>query len=74
MTGEDRAEICRLHRSEEKPMKAIVRKLGVSRNAMRRALAADAPPEYARPPKGSAVDAIERRSAVCWRSGQRCPR
>ncbi len=40
---EDWAEIRRLHRSEEIPIKAIVRKLGVSRNAVRRALAADAP-------------------------------
>ena len=56
---EDWAEIRRLHRSEEMPIKAIVRKLGVSRNAVRRALAGDAPPRYVRPPKGSAVDAVE---------------
>jgi len=56
---EDWAEIRRLHRSEEMPIKAIVRKLGVSRNAVRRALAADTPPKYVRPPKGSAVDAVE---------------
>lgn len=56
---EDWAEIRRLHRSEEMPIKAIVRKLGVSRNAVRRALAADVPPKYVRPPKGSAVDAVE---------------
>ena len=59
MTEEDWAEIRRLHRSEEMPIKAIVRKLGVSRNAVRRALAADAPPKYVRPLKGSAVDAVE---------------
>lgn len=56
---EDWAEIRRLHRSEEMPIKAIVRKLGVSRNAVRRALAADAPPKYSRPAKGSVVDAVE---------------
>ena len=56
---EDWAEIRRLHRSEEMPIKAIVRKLGVSRNAVRRALAADSPPKYVRPPKGSAVDVVE---------------
>ena len=56
---EDWAEIRRLHRSEEMPIKAIVRKLGVSRNAVRRALAADAPPKYSRPARGSAVDAVE---------------
>jgi transposase len=59
MSVEDWAEIRRLHRSEGMPIKAIVRKLGVSRNAVRRALAADAPPRYSRPPRGSAVDAVE---------------
>ena len=56
---EDWAEIRRLHRAEGMPIKAIVRKLGVSRNAVRRALAADAPPRYVRPAKGSIVDAVE---------------
>ena len=56
---EDWAEIRRLHRSEGMPIKAIVRKLGVSRNAVRRALAAEAPPKYVRPPRGSVVDAVE---------------
>ena len=56
---EDWAEIRRLHRSEEMPIKAIVRKLGVSRNAVRRALGADAPPKYVRPAKGSSVDVVE---------------
>jgi transposase len=41
------------------PIKAIVRKLGVSRNAVRRALAAQSPPKYSRPVKGSLVDAVE---------------
>jgi transposase len=59
MTVEDWAEIRRLHRAEEMPIKAIVRKLGVSRNAVRRALAADAPPKYVRPAKGSLVDVVE---------------
>lgn len=56
---EDWAEIRRLHRSEGMPIKAIVRKLGVSRNAVRRALAAEAPPKYVRPPRASVVDAVE---------------
>ena len=43
MTVEDWAEVRRLHRSEEMPIKAIVRKLGVSRNAVRRALSAGSP-------------------------------
>lgn len=56
---EDWAEIRRLHRAEGMPIKAIVRQLGVSRNTVRRALAADAPPRYRRPAKGSIVDAVE---------------
>lgn len=40
---EDWAEIRRLHRSEHMPSRAIARKLGVGRNTVRRALAADVP-------------------------------
>jgi transposase len=39
----------------------IARRLGVSRNAVRRALARDEPPRYCRPPKGSVVDGVEPR-------------
>jgi transposase len=56
---EDWAEIRWLHRAEGMPIRAIVRKLGVGRNTVRRALAADGPPRYERPVKGSAVDAVE---------------
>lgn len=56
---EDWAEIRRLHRAEEMPIKAIARRLGVSRNAVRRALVKDSPPRYQRPPRGSCVDAFE---------------
>lgn len=56
---EDWAEIRRLHRSEQMPIKAICRKLGVSRNAVRRALARDEPPKYVRPARGSVVDDVE---------------
>jgi transposase len=56
---EDWAEIRRLRRAEAMPIKAIARRLGVSRNAVRRALAKDSPPRYQRPAKGSAVDAFE---------------
>lgn len=56
---ENWAEIRRLHRSEGMPIKAIVRQLGVSRNAVRRALAADGPPKVERPDRGSIVDAVE---------------
>jgi hypothetical protein len=40
-------------------IKAIVRKTGISRNAVRRALASDGPPVYLRPVRGSVVDAVE---------------
>lgn len=56
---EDWAEIRRLHRAEQMPIRAIARKLGVGRNTVRRALAAEGPPRYLRPVKGSAVDAVE---------------
>lgn len=56
---EDWAEIRRLHRSEAMAIKAISRHLGISRNAVRRALASDSPPTYSRPPTGSVVDAVE---------------
>ncbi len=48
LSVEDWAEIRRLHRSEQVPIKAICRKLGVSRNAVRRALPRDDPPKYER--------------------------
>jgi transposase len=56
---EDWAEIRRLHRSEGMAIKAITRRLWVSRNAVRRALASESPPRYSRPSKGSVVDAVE---------------
>lgn len=56
---EDWAEIRRLHRVEGMAIKAIGRRLGVSRNAVRRALARDTPPKYERPAKGSLVDEVE---------------
>jgi transposase len=56
---ENWAEIRRLHRAEGVPIKAIARRLGISRNAVRRALAADGPPKYQRPARGSAFAAFE---------------
>jgi Sigma-70, region 4 len=47
---EDGAEIRRLHRAEEMPIKAIARMLGVSRNTVRAALASGGPPKYERKP------------------------
>src|SRR5690242_11334985 len=49
----------RLHRAEQMPVRAIARKLGISRNTVRRAIPDDAPPKYQRAPKGSIVDAVE---------------
>lgn len=59
MTVEDWAEIRRLHRVEGMAVKAIARRLRVSRNAVRRALARDTPPKYERAAKGSLVDDVE---------------
>lgn len=56
---EDWAEIRRLHRAEGMPIKAISRRLGVSRNTVKRALGSVGPPKYERAPKGSAVDEFE---------------
>jgi transposase len=56
---EDWAEIRRLHRAEQMPIKAIARRLGISKNTVKRALAADQPPAYRRAGGGSIVDAVE---------------
>lgn len=56
---ENWAQIRQLHRVEGMPIKAISRRLGISRNAVRRALASVEPPRYQRPAKGSAVDAFD---------------
>jgi transposase len=61
LSVEDWAEIRRLHRAEEMPVKAIARLLGVSRNTVRAALASEGPPKYERKPAGSVVDAVEPR-------------
>jgi len=56
---ENWAEIRRLHRAEGVPIKAIARRLGISRNAVRRALASQGPPRYRRPAVPVAFDAVE---------------
>ena len=56
---EDWAEIRRLNRSEHLGVKAIARRLGLARNTVRSALAADTPPKYSRALQGSRVDAFE---------------
>jgi transposase len=56
---EDWAEIRRLHRAEGMGIKAIVRRLGISRNTVREALRSEGPPRYERVSRGSAVDGFE---------------
>lgn len=58
---EDWAEIRRLHRAEGLGIKAIARHLGVARNTVRSALAADVPPKYERRPTASVFEAFEPR-------------
>ena len=59
ITLDEWAEIRRLHRSEGLGIKAIARKLGVSKNTVRRALRSEEVPRYQRAPRGSVVDAVE---------------
>lgn len=56
---EDWAEIRRLHRAEGMAIRAIARRLKVSKNTVKRALASQEPPRYQRKSRGSAVDAFE---------------
>lgn len=56
---EDWAEIRRLHRAEGLGVRAIGRRLGISRNTVRDVLRSDEPPRYEREAKGSIVDAVE---------------
>ena len=61
LSVEDWAEIRRLHRAERMPIKQVARVMGCSKNTVKRALAADGPPRYRRPPRGSVVDVAEPR-------------
>jgi transposase len=56
---EEWAEIRHLHLGEGMPIRAIARKLGLSRNTVRNAVRSATPPRYERPVKGSIVDAVE---------------
>ena len=56
---EEWAEIRRLYLSERMPIKAIARRLCLSRNTVRAAVRSVTPPRYARPGSGSIVDAVE---------------
>jgi transposase len=59
LSVEDWAEIRRLYRSEQMPIKAVARVLGCSKNTVKRALAADGPPRYQRAGPGSVVEEVE---------------
>jgi transposase len=61
LSVEDWAEIRRLYWAERLSIKAIARRLGVSRNTVRKAVALSMPPKYVRKPSGSIVDAVEPR-------------
>ena len=66
---EDWAEIRRLHRAEQMPIRAIARVMGISKNTVKRALASQGPPTYVRAPQGSIVDGVEpriRELLVAW--------
>jgi transposase len=56
---EDWAEIRRLHRAEGMAIRAIARRLAVSRNTVKKALASHEPPRYVRASSGSVVDTVE---------------
>ena len=58
---EDWAEIRRLRRAEGLAISEIARVMGVARNTVKAALAAEGPPRYLRAPRGSLVDRFEPR-------------
>jgi transposase len=73
LSVEDWAEIRRLYRAEQIPVKAIARLLGISRNTVRAAIASDAPPKYMRKPAGSVVDGFEPRIRELLQAYPRMP-
>jgi hypothetical protein len=56
------------------PIKAMARHPGISKDTVKRVLAADAPPEYRRPRKGSIVDDAARHSIVVREQPEAMPR
>ena len=56
---EDWAEIRRLHRAEEMPIKVIARVMGCSKNTVKAVLVSEGPPRYVRVGSGSIVDEVE---------------
>jgi transposase len=61
LSVEDWAEIRRLCRAEQMPVKAVARVMGCSKNTVKRALAAEGPPRYQRSARASIVDGVEPR-------------
>lgn len=55
------AEIRHLHFAERLSERVIADRLGVARGTVRRAIAAESPPKYERPPVASAFDGFEQR-------------
>jgi transposase len=53
---EEWAEIRRMHRVERLSIREISRRTGLHRKTIRRALAAETPPKYSRPPAASKLD------------------
>ena len=72
MSVENWAEIRRLHRAEELPIKLIARTLGVSRDTVRAALPAEGPPRYVRAPAGRRSTCSSRGSVSSCRRFRRC--
>jgi transposase len=70
---EDWAEIRQLYLAEGMPIKAIARRLGLSRNTVRGAVRSVQPPRYARTASGSIVDAVEPRIRVLLKEFPQMP-
>lgn len=71
---EDWAENRRLHGAERLPIQVIARLMGISRNTVKAALAADGPLVYRRSEVGSIVDGVEPRIREPLKAFPRCPR
>jgi transposase len=70
---EDWAEIRRLYQAEGLPIREVARVLGISRNTVRAALAAEGRTKYERRPAGSVVDAVEPRIRELLETDPRMP-